>query len=172
MSRNIVIIILLVFIVLFTVFLWRPEYDMFSRLNTELGMKLAQMDPENMYYAQVKSSYDYLSDNKDKLQKVDDALPEDMETSRIIYFLQQKALQNGLEIKNVVLSKSTVKSQNQTNGSIKDIVVSVSISGSYESLSKFIFDLEKSDRIFEVTNISFASPSPITQVINGVVRTI
>ncbi len=165
MNRNLAIIILSLVVIICAVFLLVPEYTMFNQLNHELGLKLAQLDPSNTYYAEVKKVDAALLARSSDLQKVNDALPDSPDLSRIIYFLQLQATQNGLTIKNAVLSKSSLSSQNQPEGIIKDIVFSVSLSGSYQSLNKFIIALESSDRIFEITNISFTSTTPVTQLV-------
>ena len=164
MTRNIVIIILSLAIIVLAVFLLIPEYTTFNHLNEQMAVEKAKLDTGNNYYAQIKSNYDSLSSHQADLQKIDEALPASPDLARIIYYLQQESTQSGLTIKSVVLTKSSSGNQAQTAGTIKDIIFSVSLSGNYESLGKFISSLEKSDRIFEVTNISFAAPTTLAVI--------
>jgi len=63
-------------------------------------------------------------------------------------------------IKDLFLSKSSSGSaQANSAGKIKDIVFSMDLLGDYSSLEKFMISLEKSSRIFEISSISFGSPS-------------
>ena len=79
---------------------------------------------------------------------------------KLVYFMQQTAQGDGLLFKDMFLSQSSPDSSTSSSvGSIKDIVLSVDLLGSYQALEGFIVSLEESSRIFEVTNISFGSQS-------------
>lgn len=159
-DRPIVIALILFVILLLVFFLVVPEYNTFVNLRTELGEKISEYNAEFDYYTAITKMYYDLQARKDDLKKVDDALSPDPVSGRIIYFLQKIATDNGLILKNLFLSKSSSgTSETNLTNSIKDIIFSVDLVGDYSALKNFILSLEKSSRIFEITNISFGSAS-------------
>ncbi|GEM_PF-907038 len=163
-DRPIATAIILFIILLLVFFLVMPEYKMFGKLQTELGQKRAEFNAEFDYYAAIAQSYYDLQSHADDIKKIDDALPKDPDLGRTIYFLQQTAKGNGMMVKDLFLSKSSANNAQNKDNSIKDIIFSIDVLGDYASLGNFIISLEKSSRIFEVTNISFGSSVNSTAV--------
>lgn len=157
-DRPIVIALTIFIIILLVFFLVVPEYKIFKSLQTDLAEKTAEFRAEFDYYAAVAKTYDDLQGRQDDIKKIDDALPQDSNLGKLVYFLQETAKENGLMVKNLFLSKSSQASSAVNNSnSIKDMVFSMDLSGDYASLENFLVALENSSRIFEVTNISFGS---------------
>ena len=160
-DRPITIALILFIILLLVFFLVVPEYNTFGKLQIDLGEKKAEYQAKYDYYSSIDKIFYELQNRKDEIVKIDNALPENSDLGEIIYFLQETAKSNGLIVKDLFLSKSSLStSQNNTKiNSVKDITFSMSVLGDYISLQDFILSLEKSSRIFEVTNISFSSAS-------------
>jgi len=165
-DRPITIILILLAILLIAFFLVVPEYKMFKKLQAELAEKVAEFNAKHDYYSAVDKAYFELQSRKNDIKKVDIALPEDRNLNELVYFLQKTAKENGLVAKNLFLSPpSSFTKKDQKNkkivGDVKEIVLSMDLSGDYSSLKNFIISLEKSARIFEVIRISFGSaPNP------------
>jgi Tfp pilus assembly protein PilO len=137
-----------------------PEYKTFGKLQTQLGEKKAEYNAEFVYYNAIAKTYDDLKKHKDDIQKIDDALPQESDLGRIIYSLQKIATESGMMVKSLFLSKSPAGNfQGNVSGGVKDLSFSINTLGDYASLQKFIYSLERSSRIFEVTSISFGSAS-------------
>ncbi|MGA2418060.1 MAG: type 4a pilus biogenesis protein PilO [Candidatus Staskawiczbacteria bacterium] len=158
-DRPIAIALILFIVLLLVFFLVMPEYQAFGKLQSELGEKKAEFNAEFDYYAAITKTYYDLQSRADDIKKIDDALPQDSELGKLIYFLQKTAGENGMMIKDLFLSKSSLGAQISTTSNVKDIVFSTDLLGNYSSLEKFMIALEKSSRLFEVTNISFGSGS-------------
>jgi Tfp pilus assembly protein PilO len=158
-DRPIAIALMLFIILLLIFFLVVPEYKTFEKLRAELGEKKAEFNAEFDYYAAIAKTYADLQGRKDDIKKIDDALPQDPALGKLIYFLQQTAKADGLIMKDLFLSKSSASSANADVSSVKDVVFSMDLLGDYMSLENFIISLEKSSRMFEITNISFGSTS-------------
>jgi len=157
-DRPIAAALILFIILLLVFFLVVPEYKTFGKLQAELGEKKAEFNAQFDYYNAIANTYQQLQGRKDDIKKIDDALPQDPALGRVIYFLQQTAKGNGMMVKDLFLSKSSSNSAKSNEGnSVKDIIFSINALGDYASLEKFIISLEKSSRIFEITNISFSS---------------
>ena len=159
-DRPITIALTLFIILLLVFFLVVPEYNTFGRLQTDLGEKTAEFNAEFDYYAAIAKTYSELQAHQDDIKKIDDALPAASYPTLggTIYFMQETAKENGLIIKNLFLSQSSSSNAGPgVSSSVKDLIFSIDLLGSYSSLENFISSLEKSSRIFEITNISFGS---------------
>lgn len=155
-DRPIATAIIFFVILLLAFFLVFPEYGTFKELRTELAEKKAEFNAEFDYYAEITKRYYELQNREEDIKKVDDALPEDSNLGKLVYFFQKNASENGMIIKDLFLSKnSPVKSK--SGSTINEIVFSMDIMGNYDSLGAFLSSLERSDRIFEVVSISFGS---------------
>ena len=159
-DRPIAIAIILFIILLLIFFLVVPEYKVFKNLQVELGEKRAEFNAQFDYYAAITRTYFDLQVRQDDIKKIDNALPSTFDLGEIIYFLQKTAKENGLLLKELFLSKSSPAPASagiNNNNNVRDMVFSINLLGSYSALENFILSLEKSSRIFEVTNISFGS---------------
>ncbi len=159
-DRPITIALILFIVLLLVFFLVVPEYKTFEELRGELGEKKAEFNAEFDYYATVARTYDDLQGRKEDIKKIDNALPSSPEMGGIIYYLQQTATENGLIVKDLFLSKSSLANTKTKDASnIKDIIFSMDLLGSHPALESFIKSLENSSRIFEVIGISFGTAS-------------
>jgi Tfp pilus assembly protein PilO len=159
-DRPISIALFLFATLLMVFFLVVPEYKTFKQLQTELGEKRAEFNAEFDYYAAIARVYFELQNRKEDIKKIDDALPTNSSLGKIVYFFQKTASENGIIIRNLFLSKSS--KNNITVGAVnnvEDIIFSLDLLGDYPSLGNFMMAVEKSSRLFEITNIAFGSAS-------------
>ncbi len=131
-----------------------PQYQRFKELQTDLGMKRAEFNAEFEYFSEITKTYFDIQERKEDIKKIDDALPAEPNLGKLVYFLQKKTIENGMLIKNLFLTKNYTPSE---EGGPSEIVFSLNVMGSYSALGNFLASLEKSDRLFEVANISFSS---------------
>lgn len=129
-----------------------PEYKIFKDLRQKLGEEKAEYNAKFDYFSAIAKAYNDLQGRPADLKKIDDALPEDPNMGPLVYFFQRKAMENGIMLSNLFLSKSSLV---DTEGSLKEVVFSINLKGNYFALENFIASLQKSSRIFEVTNVSF-----------------
>jgi len=155
-DRPIAIALILFVVLLLVFFLVVPEYKKFAELQIDLGEKTAEYNAEFEYYNAITKVYEELQSRKDDIKKVDDALPTDPDLGKIIYYVQKTAAENGMVMKDLFLSKSSLVRM-QRGGEMKEITFSLDLVGDYASLEKFLIASEKAARLFEVTNISFGS---------------
>ena len=155
-DKPIVIALILFIILLLIFFLVAPEYNKFKFLQSELGIKKAEYNAEFEYYSEITRNYYDLENRKDDIKKIDSALPSDPNLGKLIYYLQDQSTKSGLVLKNLFLTKSSVSS---TEAGVKNLSFSLNIVGNYAALENFISSLEKSARLFEITNVSFNSGS-------------
>ena len=105
-DRPIAIAVTLFVILLLIFFLVSPKYQTFKDLQIKLGEKKAEFNAKYVYFAEIAKVYYGLQNRQDSIKKIDDALPVDSNYGRLVYFFQKKAMENGLIIKNLFLSKS------------------------------------------------------------------
>ena len=157
-DRPIAIALILFAVLLIVFFLVSPEYKTLKELQLELAEKRAKRIAEFDYYNEISRIYFDLMARQEDIKKIDNALPDIAESGRIVYFLQRTSLESGLMIKDIFLSKTgQSSSRNQQQSNLKEITFSINLLGSYSSLGQFLKALEHSERIFEVSNISFGS---------------
>lgn len=161
--RPIAIAVTLFVILLIVFFLVTPEYKKFRSLQTELAEKTAEYNAQVAYYSAIHDTFLQLQNHTDDLKKIDDALPQVPALGQLIFTLQEIAAQNGMLVKSLALSKAGNGAQAKTSTIIKDVAFSMTMAGDYPSLENFLIALEKSDRVFEITNISFGSSAQISQ---------
>jgi len=76
---------------------------------------------------------------------------------RLVYSLQKYASESGLIVRDMAVSKAASRNNQALSNNVKEIIFSMDLMGNYSSLGNFIVSLEKSSRIFDITNISFSS---------------
>jgi Tfp pilus assembly protein PilO len=156
-DRPTAIAIILFVVLVLILYLVIPKFKEFKTVQTELGNIQTEFDAKYAYYAEVNRVYRELENYKDSLDKVETAIPAKASFGPIIYFFQKKSAENGLIIKGLFLTKVSLQNP---ESDIKEIVFSLDLLGNYRALKNFLYSLEKSARLFEVTNISFASQIP------------
>jgi Tfp pilus assembly protein PilO len=151
-DKPIIIAFILFITVLLAYFLVFPEYQKFKDLQVQLGIKKAEYNAEFDYYSAIAQTYDDLKSYEEDVKKVDNALPSDPSLGKLIYYLQEESVKNGLMLQDLFLAKSS-----GSKDSVKNLTFSLNLFGNYTSLEGFLASLEKSAKLFEVTNITFGS---------------
>jgi len=169
-DRPITIALILFAVLLIVFFLVSPEYKILKELQLELAEKRAKRIAEFEYYNEINKTYFDLMGRQEDVKKIDNAIPNMAESGRIIYSLQRTATESGLMIKDIFLSKTgQSSSRNQQQSALKEITFSVNLLGGYSSLGQFLRALEQSERIFEVSNISFGT-SASQPIVGGLMQ--
>lgn len=154
----ILLIINLILIFLFVI----PKYHESQLSELDLVQKQLEYDNRYKYYSELLRVIKDIEKRQDSLSKIERALPDDFSISPIVYFLQKKAKENQLIFKSVTFSKTTSqigqRSAVISEKGVKSVKIEVNLSGTYNSLKGLLNQLDKSDRLFEVDNISFLVP--------------
>lgn len=150
-DRPILIIVILFAVIMLSFYVVFPKYDNLHNAQIELAKKKAEYYAQVDYYSEIKNRYDEIKEREGEIKIIDEALPKATDFGQLIYYLQKKAGESGLILKNLSLS------QLAAGKTVKDIVFTLSLSGDYFSLENFLVSLERSARLFEVSRISFGS---------------
>jgi Tfp pilus assembly protein PilO len=157
MSRVLVAIILFALTILIAIFLLWPQYLRLENSQAQIQNKETELKYKEDYYNELSSISEKLeTEYSDSFKKIDSALPAGSSIPSLYNFLQKKASESGLILKNV--GSFSVNPSTTITG-LKEISLdSLGFSGSYPSFKNFLVALEKNSRIFEVENISFSTP--------------
>lgn len=175
-DKPIAIAITTLAIILASFFLAVPQYNNFRKLEQSLATKKAEYAARYDYYSGITKIYYDIQSRAGEIKKIDDAIPQGRDYGRLVYYFQKKAIESGLSVKSLFLSKTGAQAQKQQANkaaatvTMNDISFSAIISGDYESLGNFISNLERSSRMFEVTNISFGSDSSASATANPLMQ--
>jgi len=98
----------------------------------------------------------FSDEDKAKLEKL---VPENVDNVRLIIDINNIASKFGMAVKNISLVASDDKNTSATLGpsgnEYTSLLLSFSVSGSYDALREFLINLEKSLRLADVENVSF-----------------
>lgn len=108
---------------------------------------------------QLLSRYNVISQaNIDRLEKF---LPDNVDNVRLILDMDSIAARYGMRTRNVQLQvaedRPGLGQVGQDDSAFQSIIVSFSVTGSYDEFRSFIEDLERSLRLVDVVGISFSS---------------
>jgi len=151
-----IIIGLFVFsLILSPTLLW-PKYQTLKEYQNSISLKKAEIEDQEKYFSDIAAIKARLDQNSEAIAKIDSALPDSIDMPSLLNFVQSACVQSGLVLES--LSPFSITSASgMTN--VKEISVSLKVSGSYAAIKNFLFIIEKSARLIEVEDISFSSPS-------------
>ena len=186
MARTLIIILLLFGTGAGGIFYLRPAWQEFNAARQETNY-LASVSGE---LDDLLKSRDTLlaavnSISKEDLGKIDLALPQGQHAAEFLVMLERTTLRNGLLLKQIDLSgtfqkgasssgsevsksqpkPSSVQTTVESEKPFKELPITMTVSGSYESFKTFLRELEQHVRLIEVESISFNAPPESSQVI-------
>lgn len=157
---------LFVLFLLVAVFLVWPKYQEVSRLSQKVEEGNKELQKKESQSLEIKDMKNKLDGYEKELDKINTALPSDFCAPSFFKFIQDTASQSGVVLGSVggVFSDSSEKSnkkggdasQEKEEG-LREAGTSINVSGSYSAIKNFLFALEKSARIIEISQISFSS---------------
>ena len=154
-SMPIVIAACLFIVLIFSAVFLYPRYQNLNELQKNLEVIKEEFQWQEDYFSNLSQIGTDLEQYKEELAKISSSLPDDPSLPSLFSFLQKASSQSGLVLMGI--SPFTISSSGEFPD-IKEIQFSLEVVGPYSSSKNFISTLEKSSRIIEVENISFASP--------------
>lgn len=108
---------------------------------------------------QLLSRYNLISQsNIDRLEKL---LPDNVDNVRLILDIDSIAARYGMRTRNVQLQSADTRSTRgqvgQDDSAYQSVILTFSVTGSYEVFRSFVEDLERSLRLVDVVGMSFSS---------------
>jgi len=152
MNRPIIIAICIVIVIALGALLIWPKYQILKASLVNVEKKAAEFNYLNDYFADIKKISEDFKKYEAEFLKVESALPSDPSLPSLLHFIQTKASQNGLVLKNI---SSVSVSSFAKDSDIKKQYLSIELSGFYPAFKNFLAVLEKSERLIEIEQISF-----------------
>jgi len=151
-----VIIGLFVFsLILGPTLLW-PKYQTLKEYQNNINLKEIEIEEQEQYFADIAAIKAKLEQNSEAMAKIDSALPDSIEIPSLLNFIQLACSQSGLVLESIS-PFSVAAVSGMTN--VKEISMSLKVSGSYVAVKSFLSVIEKSARLVEAEDISFTSPT-------------
>ena len=148
-SSIIIFIIILLLVFLFIV----PKYQQSHNLEVTLANKQAEYEGKSDYYGKISDLILQIENKGSVLQKIQAALPSGFSIAPLTYFFEKNAQKHGIAVKSFSFSQV---SMGALDNGIKNMMVTVTISGTYQGLRNFIVSLEKSARLFDIKTVSLS----------------
>jgi len=137
-----------------------PNYQKFRNISGQAKSIQSALEQRERYFLQLSQIFKNLQSDVATLQKFDQALPNEFDPDRLIYFLSLAGKNSGM-ILNEIEGLSAVLPQGEANlpeqdkqFQLKEITFSAKLTGSYESFKNFLREIESSARLFQVERIS------------------
>jgi Tfp pilus assembly protein PilO len=131
-----------------------PKYQKFNSFKKEILAKEKELSSQEKYFETLKETSEELKKYETSLSKIDSALPQNPSLPELLNFIQKASSQSGLSLKEISPAVTSPLEKSE----IKETRINFLLVGSYQDFKNFLFILEKSARLIDVENISFASP--------------
>lgn len=141
--------------ILFAYFFIIPYFQKAAALQEQSARAQENYHAQKNYQANVAKALDDIAKRKDQFQKISQALPSGFSSSALAYFLEQISVQTGVAIQSVSLSPMAQSEEKTAN--LQEMSFTISMSGNYSQVKRFVASLEKSARLFEIESIDFLS---------------
>lgn len=145
-------------IIVFAVFAIRPTLLTVSDLIKEIEDKEKIEEQMQRKVAALSSAQDAYLFNKDKFQYLDQAIPPEPQLLYSLKIVEKLASDNSLVIEKInapEIPEETSAPTSAENLERKDLVVQVTVIGSYQNMRQFVEDLHQSRRTFVVHSVAF-----------------
>jgi len=162
-DRPIAIGVILIIVLVVSFYLVLPRYREFKELRSKITTREAELEAREEYFAQVRDTYQRLVENKENIEKIKSALPDEPSVPAMVYFLQEKTEESGMVLDGFNLQQAAPGTRAAQRTKVKKTGFSLKLKGTYKSFRVLLEKLEKSSRLIEVEDISFGSLEEISR---------
>jgi len=141
-------------------FLVVPQYQNWQTVSQRVGELEKEAQTQKEYFQQIQEIAENLKRYSSNLAKIEMALPQKPSLPQLFYFIQKVSSQVGLSLQKI----GKIETKEVPKEKIKETSVEIILVGDYSALKNFLSEIEKSARLIEIENISFAfSPKEETK---------
>jgi type IV pilus assembly protein PilO len=156
MQRMLVIMLasLLIF-VLYIYFVFVPQIGRVTALVGKVGKMRTELKPAKSTIAEMGGLKKRLNDYNEKIELYEKRLPAEQEIPSLLENLSSMAKSANIKITSIMPApKAAEESAQKQNAIYKEIPILITAKSGYHELGKFLSDLENSNRIMKVVDIS------------------
>jgi Tfp pilus assembly protein PilO len=167
MNKLFVIIGLIVGTVLIGWFLTYPAFLEYNKSNEEIEVKKQLFSDRENYLAKLNEASLTLQEYKDKLEKIDSALPEEVSLPELYdYFLRvvsgaglaykdlnisgANSIQDNVQFEETIIPSDDSVFINKNIREVKETKITLSVSGSYDQFKELLKKIQSSSRLFKI----------------------
>ncbi len=154
LNRPVTIGLILIIIIIVGFYFVLPKYKEVKKFQVKVAEKEAELKAKEEYFRKLSETLQKLTEHEENVKKINTALPEKVSLPPLIYFIQDKTLENGLILGDLNL-QGTSSLEKKTG--LKQTSFSLGVTGSYSAFRNFISSLEKSSRLIEISDVSFGA---------------
>ena len=157
-----------------------PKFQEMRVAQKQLESKEIELEQKKAYFEEIDILSEKLKQYPDELAIIDFSLPDDFSLPFLFDFFEKIISRNGLFLTNISQSqdsqssfrssrssaKPEISEETEPGNKLKESRTSLSLSGSYFAFKNFLYSMEKSARLIEVENASFALPEDKISTLN------
>jgi len=151
-----IILINIILAVLIGGFFFYPRYQDYKEASLNARNKEKELANYQSFVQKMRSIDQELKQNQELVAKVDSAIPNNSQISSFLKFLGDTAKDTGISLEDVSWAECPVSKKEEQIA--KQYNVKLQVSGSYFSFKNFLFVLEHTARLVEVSKMSFDTP--------------
>lgn len=153
-NRLIIIAISVIIAIVLVITLILPKYRELNALQVGVEQRQAELQRRKDYFKDLYNMSEELKEYQEALSKIDSALPPELSLPSLLDYLERISAENNL-IFGSIGGVRTYTLEQRPN--IREHYLSFSLSGSYASFKEWLYTLEKSSRLIEVTSINLST---------------
>jgi type IV pilus assembly protein PilO len=146
----ILIFFLVLTLVLFFVFGWRPQVKRLAEINKEKIEQEKKLKEARLTVARLKQAEKEASQMQVELIKLSNKMPPEPDIPTLIVELQDIANDSGVDI------KSFNPTEPKMNGDYGELNLNLSAQGTFMEITNFIYHLESAIRAYKINSLSIA----------------
>lgn len=177
MMRSLTPILSLIVSVVLFVFFVQPRYVEVQHIRAEIDKHIKAVATYNEFKNKLASKLDIkTSRTAAQNEQLDKLVPEKVDDTKLLVDLETLSQSHNLLFGNIDVSKSDIGLKQSSNNSgntgavnlesnnLSTVDISFDVIGTYDQFKQFILDLERSNTLFEVVELSFdSSDTPYQQ---------
>jgi len=156
MNKFYIIAIALVLTVILVFFLVWPKYEDWQVLQDIIEKKQKELQSKTDHFAAIREISQELEIHEEALTKIASGLVKDPSLPVLFNYLQETASESGLILKAVSFEEMMPREMEPIT--VKEVHLTLSLTGSYTGFKSFLTTIENSVRLFKIQNITFSSP--------------
>lgn len=165
MSRRllpIISILILIALLLGGYFLWLPQYQKYKEAKVTLKEKTEQLKQKIAYFDDLARLSKKMKKKEEEIRKITVSLPAELSQPSIYNYFQKVAPETGVMLESISVEKagkktSTKSKETKLPSEIKEVPISLSVSGRYFAFKNFLSKIYRCARFFDIDSVSFSS---------------
>lgn len=154
--------------VILAIFLFLPAYNQYKETRISLEKAKTELEGHRDYQKKLEETNNILAQKSTIMDKVNSALPDEVDMASFLNFLDETAKASGSSIENVSWQESSptkARGRNETEQRIKNYNINLDFSASYFAFKNFLYTIESSARLVDISSISFDVPESMEKAI-------